>query len=138
MLESQPATFKIEEGAIRRFAEAIGDMNPLYHDEGYAIAHGHRGLVAPPTFPIIFWDLKIPGLELPKQGLIHAEESFELLTEIVAGDRITSTTRLISDTVKQGHSGRMRFVLCETTGINESGETAYRSLANLIVREGVA
>jgi len=37
---SEPYTTVIESGAIRRFAEAVGDTNPIHA----------AGLVAPPTF----------------------------------------------------------------------------------------
>ncbi|MBF6331157.1 FAS1-like dehydratase domain-containing protein [Nocardia transvalensis] len=35
--------------AIRYFAQAVGDENPLYTDENYARAHGYDDVVAPPT-----------------------------------------------------------------------------------------
>ena len=138
MQESLPITYEVEKGAIRRFAEAIGGMNPIYHDESCAVAKGYRSLVAPPTFPITFRYQNVPGLELPEQGLIHAEQSFELGVPIVAGDRITCTTRLVDDYVKEGRSGRMRFVVREVVGVNQFGETAFRSRSSVIVREGVS
>lgn len=46
--------FEVEKGAIRKFADAIGDDNPLYHDEEYAKQRGYKSLVAPPTFPATF------------------------------------------------------------------------------------
>ncbi|MCK4697857.1 MAG: MaoC family dehydratase N-terminal domain-containing protein, partial [Dehalococcoidia bacterium] len=49
-VESEPSVYQIEREPIRRWAEAIGDTNPLYHDEAYAKKKGHRGLVAPPAF----------------------------------------------------------------------------------------
>ena len=42
-------TYDVERGAIRRFAEAIGDPNPLFNDEKEA-RHVFGGMVAPPTF----------------------------------------------------------------------------------------
>jgi len=38
--------------AIRRFARAYGDDNPLYSDPAYAAASVRAGLVAPPLFPL--------------------------------------------------------------------------------------
>ena len=32
-VESEAITYDVEKGAIRKFAEAIGDDNPLYVDE---------------------------------------------------------------------------------------------------------
>jgi len=51
---SEPFVVDVEKGAIRKFAEAIGDPNPLYFDERFARQHGYPGLLAPPTFPISF------------------------------------------------------------------------------------
>ncbi|WP_419709624.1 FAS1-like dehydratase domain-containing protein [Pseudomonas sp. NFX224] len=36
--------------AIRRWAESVGDMNPLYNDEGYASSTRWGGTIAPPGF----------------------------------------------------------------------------------------
>ena len=35
-IESSPLDNDIEKGAIKRFAEAIEDSNPIYTDESYA------------------------------------------------------------------------------------------------------
>ena len=48
--ESEPGTIDVEKGAIIKFAEAIGDDNPLYSDEVAARASRFGGLIAPPTF----------------------------------------------------------------------------------------
>ncbi|MFL5298879.1 MAG: MaoC family dehydratase N-terminal domain-containing protein, partial [Anaeromyxobacteraceae bacterium] len=51
--ESEPAVHEVERGAIRRFAEAIGDPNPIYVEEEAARQAGHSTVVAPPTFPFV-------------------------------------------------------------------------------------
>src|SRR5487761_966328 len=43
-------TYDVERGAIRRFAEAIGDPNPLFNDEAAARKTRFGGMIAPPTF----------------------------------------------------------------------------------------
>lgn len=45
-----PIVFEVERGAIRRFAVAVGDPNPLYRDEGYARQMPQGVVVAPPGF----------------------------------------------------------------------------------------
>jgi hypothetical protein len=42
--------FPIEAGHIMAFARAIGDFNPVYHDEAAARSSEVGGIVAPPTF----------------------------------------------------------------------------------------
>ena len=43
-------TIEVERGAIRRFAEAIGDTNPLFNSESEARYTCFGGMIAPPTF----------------------------------------------------------------------------------------
>ena len=43
-------TYDVERGAIRRFAEAIGDPNPLFNDEREARKTRFGGMIASPTF----------------------------------------------------------------------------------------
>ena len=40
----------VERGAVRRFAQAIMDIDPIYMDEDYAKATRYGGPVAPPLF----------------------------------------------------------------------------------------
>ena len=49
-LESSPFTTDVEKGAIIKFAQAIGDENPIFNDEAEARKSKYGGLVAPPTF----------------------------------------------------------------------------------------
>ena len=56
--ESEPVTTDAEKGAIIRFAQAIGDVNPLFSDEAAARHGRYGGLIAPPTF-------------LPRRSTIH-------------------------------------------------------------------
>ena len=41
-------TYKVEEGAIQRYAQAIGDPNPLYNDVEYAARSKHGRVMCPP------------------------------------------------------------------------------------------
>ena len=48
--ETAPVTTDIEKGAIIKFAQAIGDSNPIYSDEAAARKTPYGTLVTPPTF----------------------------------------------------------------------------------------
>ncbi len=63
----------VEAGAVRKFAEAIADPNPLYVDETAAKRNRYGRLLAPPTFPRTFDYGHIEGLKLPAAGMIHGE-----------------------------------------------------------------
>ena len=47
---SSPKRYEVEKGAIRRFADAVDDPNPLYHDEQYARKSKCGAIIAPPGF----------------------------------------------------------------------------------------
>ena len=49
-VESEAITHEVEKGAIIKFAQAIGDTNPLFNDEGVARQTRYGGIIAPPTF----------------------------------------------------------------------------------------
>ena len=60
--QSSPLTMEVEKGAIMKFAEAIGDDNPLWTDEIIARKSKYGGLIAPPTF---LRSIRIDRPELP-------------------------------------------------------------------------
>ena len=47
---SEPRTYEVERGAIRRFAEAIEDRNPLFNSDRDARQTRYGSMIAPPTF----------------------------------------------------------------------------------------
>ena len=49
-MQSETRVVEVERGAIRRFAEAIGDPNPLFNDEAAARKTRFGGMIAPPIF----------------------------------------------------------------------------------------
>jgi acyl dehydratase len=73
--------------AILRFAEGIGDDNPLWTDEEYSASGPHGGLVAPPSF--IFACLGSVQVGWPGLGGFHAETTIDFFRPINVGDQIT-------------------------------------------------
>lgn len=127
--QSAPVVTEVEKGAIRRFAEAIGDDNPAYYGENP---------VAPPTFCFYFRGGPIPGLELPTQGIIHGEQHWEYFAPIRAGDRITVVGTLLDFYEREGkRGGKMLFVVRENTGRNQDGALCFKTRSVSIVREQV-
>jgi acyl dehydratase len=136
--ESEPVQHDVEKNAIRRFAEALGDPNPLYQDEGAARAAGHAGLVAPPTFPLALTanERFRHSLDLGTRSILHGEQQFEYARPIVAGDKITVVTRVADVQEKAGASGPMDVLVLEDEGRDDKGEWVFRSRATLILRRG--
>jgi acyl dehydratase len=79
--------------AILRFAEGIGDGNPLWTDQAYAEQSVQGGLIAPPSF--IFCCLGSVQVGWRGLGGFHAETKLTFNGVIREGDRITA--RVIFD-----------------------------------------
>ncbi len=136
--ESEPVVVEVEKGAIRRFAEAIGDPNPVYQDEQAAKAAGYAGLVAPPTFPVVLAsnDRFRHSLDLGTRSILHGEQQFEYGRPIVAGDRITVRSRVADVQERAGAGGPMDILVVEDEGRDDRGELMFRSRATWILRRG--
>ena len=133
---SPPTLNEVEKGAIRRFAEALGDYNPIYYDEEYARASGFPTIVAPPTFPASFHsaaDLReLLGVGI--KSLLHAEQAFDYERPIRAGDRIYVSTRVADVLEKTGPAGKMDVAVIEDEGRDEEGTLVFRARRTLVVR----
>jgi acyl dehydratase len=136
--ESEPVQHDVERSAVRRFAEALGDPNPLYQDEAAARAAGFPGLVAPPTFPLALTanERFRHSLDLGTRSILHSEQQFEYARPIVAGERLTVVTRVADVQERAGASGPMDVLVLEDEGRDEKGEWVFRSRSTLILRRG--
>ncbi len=77
--------------AVERFADAVGDPNPLWRDRRHAEASAYRAPVAPPSFVMgCFSGLQFgwPGL-----GSFHSSSELQFHRPVYVGDTITSTCR---------------------------------------------
>ncbi|MFZ5471003.1 MAG: MaoC family dehydratase N-terminal domain-containing protein [Myxococcota bacterium] len=133
---SPPTLNEVERGAIRRFAEALGDFNPVHYDEEYARASGYPTIVAPPTFPASFHsaaDLReLLGVSI--KSLLHAEQAFEYERPIFAGDRIYVATKVSEVFERPGPAGKMDVAVIEDEGRDEEGRLVFRARRTLVVR----
>ena len=132
--------FKVEEGAIQRYAQAIGDPNPLYNDPGFAGKTRYGRLLAPPGFtgwPVTAgWDMFKLVETLVKAGapsrLLDGGVEFEFSEPVGAGDVLTGTTKIANMTERETSMGKTMFTTLETTFVNQKGNVALRSRATLI------
>ena len=73
--------------AVLRFAEGIGDTNPLWTDDDHAASSPYGEIVAPPTWPYCCFSgtqFGWPGL-----GAFHASSDLTFHRPVHLGDRIT-------------------------------------------------
>jgi acyl dehydratase len=136
--ESEPTVVEVEKGAIRRFAEALGDPNPLALDEAAARAAGHASLVAPPTFAVTLgWSERFRhSLDLGTRSVLHGEQSFEYTRPIVAGDRLSIRSRVADVQERAGASGPMDVIVIEDEGRDDKGALVFKARATMILRRG--
>lgn len=74
--------------AILRFAEGIGDDNPLWTDAAYAASTQHGGIIAPPSF--IFACLASVQFGWRGLGGFHADTKLTFHRAIRLGDKVTA------------------------------------------------
>ncbi len=134
--ESEPVLHEVEKGAIRRFAEALGDPNPVYVDEAVARAAGYPALVAPATFAVALASNERfrHSLDLGTRSILHSEQQFEYARPILAGDRITVRSKVVDVQERAGASGPMDVIVIEDEGRDEAGTLVFKARATLILR----
>jgi len=131
-VESEPSLYEIEKEAIRRWADAIGDANPLYHDEEYAKKLGYRSLIAPPTFlphygyPLIQGKSKV-SVKSPLGRKLNGGDEIEIFQCLQAGDKVSQTTKLAEIVEKEGKLGKMLLLISENTVRNTKGEVMSKA-----------
>lgn len=148
-MESEPvAAFElIEPGAVRRFAQAIMDPDPVYWDAEAAKEHGYGGPVAPPLYPGFVFRRgpgtpdpldrvkenrdfdgiagtgvgRLPSIpNLPVRTLNGGVEA-EFFALAEHGDRVTAQSRYADIYEREGRGGKMVLIVTETTYTNQDG-----------------
>ncbi|GAB3136853.1 hypothetical protein GCM10027290_01400 [Micromonospora sonneratiae] len=121
---------EIGRAAIRYFALAVGDDNPLYTDAEYARRHGHSDVVVPPT--LIFetnqyaglprddvgyaghsWDLDVPGTSLVRGGNTYT------FHQAAGPDTVLHVTWRLADMQERTNRGGRQMLIV-------SSEASYR------------
>jgi len=126
-------TTEIERGAVRRFAQAMGDPNPLFSDEAAARKSRYGGSIAPPTFlrSIASHALDLPFLtDLP--NLLDGGSQWEYGEPVRPGDSITAVTTLVELSERRGRLGAMLVSINETTYTNQLKELVAVQRSTLI------
>lgn len=145
---SPPHVREVEKGAIRRYAEAVGNDNPLYSDEEYARKSRYGSIIAPPGF--WGWSIKpspsavglseaIVDLQtaLAKVGfprILDGGMSYEFYQPLRAGDTLIASTKVTDITEKQGKSGTMIVTNFETSYLNQNGDLVAKARQTMIAR----
>jgi len=148
------SVFEIEKEVIRRFADAVDDSNPFYWDEEYAKKSKHGSIIAPPGFISSPWFSSRPS-KWPARGATSGETSTDLWLVLAkagfsrvldggmeydffipakAGDTLTANTVIKNIVERTGATGKMAFLITETTYTNQNDELVAKARATTIHR----
>jgi acyl dehydratase len=131
-----PASFEVEAARIERYADAVGEGNPVYHDAAAARDAGFRDLVAPPMFCVVYSAPAMgPAIMDPEIGInlgamVHGGQEFEWGEPVCAGDVITTAVRCREIYERDGRG----FYVFESTSTNQDGRETVRGTWTNIVR----
>ena len=125
---------------IRRYALAIADDNPVYHDKGFAQSLGYPDVLAPPNMlaSIVEWGVGGREEDLRRDGTQIADDSVPLgsmegvrikgggeemffYRPVVAGTHVTLTSEIIDTYTKQGKKGPIAFLVIKNTYRDQDG-----------------
>jgi acyl dehydratase len=131
-----PAVYAVGREKIKEYAHAVGESNPLHVDPAAARAAGHRDVVAPPMFAVVYSAPALgPAVLDPDVGInfalmVHGGQEFRWGPLVVAGDEIT-TTVTVSDISERDGKG---FYVFESRSVNQDGEEVCVGTWTNIVR----
>ena len=113
-VEFGPEVYEVEKGMVRKFAQAIGDLNPLWRT------------IAPPTFPTVLrleeLYQKLFTAECPLSRFLNGGNALEYYQTINIGDVISVTGKLAGLRKREGETGGALFMIVELTYKNQKGE----------------
>ena len=142
-----PEVMEVEKGSIRRYADAVGNDNPLYRDEEHVWATRYGSIIAPPGF--FGWPKK-PGLAIPaliseviagmaKVGyprLLAGGMAYEFYLPVRAGDILVFSIKVKEMSEKEGKGGiSMIITIFEKSYLNQSGDLVAKCDHTLIFRQ---
>jgi acyl dehydratase len=130
---SEAVSNVVDKDAVLRFAEAIGDPNPLYRDEEAAKASRYGRLLAPPTFPRTFQYGEIGGVGSPGQGFIHGEHRIRYERPLFVGEEVLCYAEVKDYYEKEGREGTLGFLISERVGESPEGERIFAMVDTAIL-----
>jgi len=128
--------FEVEAERIAKYADAVGEGKPVYHDAEAAKEAGFRDLVAPPMFAVVYQFPAMavagvdPEVEMNIAQLVHGGQEFAWGEPVCAGDEISTTVTCKSIEERDGKG----FYAFEAVSTNQDGAETVRGTWTNIVR----
>lgn len=131
-----PKVFKVEAGHVKRFAEAVGDTNPLWTDEKFTASTKYEAPIAPPTFLIDYGLIEIADkmmeVKCPLSRFVNGGTEIEIYKPMKVGDTITTVARIADLIEKEGKQGTLLLIIIEVTYTNQHGELVRKCTETFI------
>ena len=128
--------YDVSRSAIAAFATAIGSGDPVHFDPEAARTAGHPDVVAPPTFPTVVAFaamvalLADPTVGIELRNVVHADQRFEVVRPVRAGDVLTAVLRV--ESLRSAAGTDLITTTCAITTV--AGEQVCTSRATLAHR----
>lgn len=127
----------------RAFARAVGHSDPIFLDADAARARGYRDLVAPPGYLGTPVNHRGPGsmvaiprpvaeMRIPYKRILDGGTSHEYFEPVVAGDVVTSRSKITRFEERQGSIGPMLITYHETAYTRQDGTLVAKMYGNVI------
>lgn len=127
--------YVVSRDAIRAFAAAVGASSPLHHDVAAARAAGFADVVAPPTYAVVIAQrceqqyVADPDAGIDFTRVVHAEEQFDHVRPILAGQEVTATLHVDRVRVVGGNG-----MITTRVALTEADEPVGTVVSTLVVR----
>ncbi len=147
------SVFEVEKEPIRRFADAVGDLNPLYWDEDYARGSRFGSIIAPPGFISSLWFLARPVKWARKERMteslgpptvmdalaragykrvLDTGIDYEFFEPAKAGDTVSSVC-VVRDIMERGTGeAKAAFLITETSYTNQRGKLLAKARSTTV------
>ena len=139
---------EVEKGAIRKYADAVEDHNPIYWDEEYARNSRYGSITAPPgffgwptkwtksrpTFTKIREEMVDTLAQAGYSRLVDAGIEYDFFHPVRAGDTLTALPRIMSISERESKGGKLLLSIVETAYTNQNGELVAKARQTLIHR----
>ncbi len=134
---TQPTTVAVDRWRVKLFCQAIDDTDPVYWDSASAQAAGYQDCPLPPTYLKTVEGEHVSSaallklLEVSVRSVLHAEQVFEYLAPVHAGDAVTVYREIVD--IHDKKDGALSFIVVDTH-YQVSTQAVARSRQTILVR----
>lgn len=134
--EYGPVTYVVGQEKIKEYAQAVGDLNPLYIDPDFAKKSKYGSVIAPPLFVVVFAReilvllFSDDSVKLNMFRLVHGEQEFNFHKIVKTNDTIRTTGKIKNIYQKNNND----FVELETKSFNQNKELVVEGVWTFIIR----